>query len=98
MGIQTSLDAIHEADRLVDSMRLADDLALDAARTGGARTIRVLRGALGSDDQLVAIAATNALAQVFDEQADDHCSSVRWATMPVKPPATTSPINRPTVS
>ncbi|WP_396599515.1 glycosyltransferase [Frigoribacterium sp. R86507] len=70
MGIQTSLDAIHEADRLVDSMRLADDLALDAARTGGARTIRVLRGALGSDDQLVAIAATNALAQVFDEQAD----------------------------
>jgi len=70
MGIQTSLDAIHEADRLVDSMRLADDLALDAARTGGARTIRVLRGALDSDDQLVAIAATNALAQVFDEQAD----------------------------
>ncbi|KQS17643.1 glycosyltransferase [Frigoribacterium sp. Leaf186] len=70
MGIQTSLDAIHEADRLVDSMRLADDLALDAARTGGARTIRVLRGALESDDQLVAIAATNALAQVFDEQAD----------------------------
>ncbi|NRD27788.1 glycosyltransferase [Frigoribacterium sp. VKM Ac-2836] len=70
MGIQTSLDAIHEADRLVDSMRLADDLALDAARTGGARTIRVLRGALGSQDQLVAIAATNALAQVFDEQAD----------------------------
>jgi glycosyltransferase involved in cell wall biosynthesis len=70
MGIQTSLDAIHEADRLVDSMRLADDLALDAARTGGARTIRVLRGALGSPDQLVAIAATNALAQVFDEQAD----------------------------
>ncbi|MBF4601763.1 glycosyltransferase [Frigoribacterium sp. VKM Ac-1396] len=70
MGIQTSLDAIHEADRLVDSMRLADDLALDAARTGGARTIRVLRGALESEDQLVAIAATNALAQVFDEQAD----------------------------
>ena len=70
MGIQTSLDAIHEADRLVDSMRLADDLALDAARTGGARTIRVLRGALGSPDQLVAIAATNALAQVFDDAAD----------------------------
>lgn len=70
MGIQTSLDAIHEAERLVDSMRLADELALDAARTGGARTIRVLRSALASDDQLVAIAATNALAQVFDEQAD----------------------------
>jgi len=70
MGIQTSLDAIHEAERLVDSMRLADELALDAARTGGPRTIRVLRTALSSDDQLVAIAATNALAQVFDDAAD----------------------------
>jgi glycosyltransferase involved in cell wall biosynthesis len=70
MGIQTSLDAIQNADRLIDSMRLADDLAFDAGRTGGARTIRILTAALSGDDQLSAIAATHALAEVFDEQAD----------------------------
>ncbi|MHC5794911.1 glycosyltransferase [Lacisediminihabitans sp. FW035] len=70
MGIQTSLDAVLRADRLVDSMRLADDLAFEASRDGGARTIRVLTSALNSDDQVAAIAATHALAQIFDEQAD----------------------------
>ncbi|MEY2848463.1 MAG: hypothetical protein RI885_1128 [Actinomycetota bacterium] len=70
MGIQTALDAIHQAERIVDAMRLADDLAFEASRDGGARTIRVLSGALRGDDQLTAIAATHALAQVFDEQAD----------------------------
>ena len=70
MGIQTSLDAVHQAERIIDSMRLADDLAFEAGRDSGARTIRVLSTALSSDDQVVAIAATHALAQVFDEQAD----------------------------
>jgi glycosyltransferase involved in cell wall biosynthesis len=51
-------------------MRLADDLAFEASRDGGARTIRVLTSALNSDDQVAAIAATHALAQIFDEQAD----------------------------
>ena len=70
MGIQTSLDAVRQATSLVDSMRLADDLAFDANRDGGARTIRVLTAALSGEDQLTAIAATHALAQVYDEQAD----------------------------
>ena len=70
MGIQTSLDAVVEADRLVDALRLADELAFDAGRDGGARTIRVLTRALDGDDQFAAIAATHALAQVFDLQAD----------------------------
>ncbi|CAN5316856.1 hypothetical protein BH11ACT2_BH11ACT2_12870 [soil metagenome] len=70
MGIQTALDAVRNADRLVDSMRLADELSFEASRDGGARTIRVLTAALGSDDQVVAIAATHALAQIFDAQAD----------------------------
>ena len=76
MGIQTSLDAVHQATGLVESMRLADDLAFEAARTGGIRTLRLLTGALGSSDQLVAIAATHALAQVHDEQADLALSAV----------------------
>lgn len=70
MGILTSLDAVQQADSLVDSMRLADDLAFEASRDSGARTIRVLTGALGSDDQVVAIAATHALAGIIDAQAD----------------------------
>lgn len=70
MGIQTSLDSVLRADRLVDSMRLADDLAFQASRNSGPRTIRVLTAALNSTDQIAAIAATHALAQIFDEQAD----------------------------
>jgi hypothetical protein len=70
VGIQTSLDAVRRADRLVDSLRLAEDLAFEANREGGLRTIRVLTSAINGDDQFVAIAATHALAQVFDEQAD----------------------------
>jgi glycosyltransferase involved in cell wall biosynthesis len=70
MGIQTSLDAVREASSLVESLRLADDLAFEANRDSGVRTIRVLASALAGEDQLAAIAATHALAQVFDEQAD----------------------------
>ncbi len=70
MGIQTSLDAVVNAERLVDSMRLADDLAFEASRDGGPRTIRVLSSALNGTNQVAAIAATHALAQIFDEQAD----------------------------
>ena len=32
------------------------------------------------------------------DAAADHCSSVRWATMPPKPPSTTRPTRRPIVS
>ncbi len=70
MGILTSLDAVQQAERIVDAMRLADDLAFEASRDSGLRTIRVLTAALASDDQVVAIAATHALAGIFDEQAD----------------------------
>lgn len=74
MGIQTSLDAVAEAERLIDALRLTEDLAFEASRDGGVRTIRVLARALRGDDQLVAIAATHALAQVFDAEADELLS------------------------
>ena len=70
MGIQTALDAVRGAERLVDAMRLADDLAFQAGRDGGVRTIRILAAAVHGDDQLVAIAAVHALGKVSDEQAD----------------------------
>ena len=70
VGILTSLDAVRNADRVIDALRLADDLAFDANRDGGARTIRVLSSALHGDDQIAAIASVHALAQVFDGEAD----------------------------
>jgi glycosyltransferase involved in cell wall biosynthesis len=69
VGIQTSLDAVLDAERLVDAMRLADDLAFEASREPGARTLRVLKGALRSDDTVAAIAATHALAGILDAEA-----------------------------
>ena len=69
MGILTALDALKHAPRLIDAMRLADDLAFEASRDSGVRTIRVLATALGDDDQVVAISATHALATIVDDHA-----------------------------
>jgi glycosyltransferase involved in cell wall biosynthesis len=70
MGIQTALDEVRGAHRLVGAMRAAEDLAFEASRSNGARTIRVLTSAIAGSDQLTAIAATHALGRVVDEQAD----------------------------
>lgn len=69
MGVQTALDAVRAAPGVVDAMRLADDLAFEAGRDRGVRTLRVLASALAGEDQVAAIAAVHALAEVFDEQA-----------------------------
>ena len=71
VGIQTSLDELRQTTHIVDAMRVADELAFVASRNGGARTVRVLAATLDGDDQLTAIAAIHALAQVFDDEADD---------------------------
>lgn len=76
MGILTALDAVRQASRLVDAIRLADELAFEASREGGVRTIRVLKSAIADDNQLVAIAATHALAGIFDEDADRAISKL----------------------
>ncbi|WP_129337083.1 glycosyltransferase [Cellulomonas endophytica] len=69
MGIQTSLDALRAAEHIVDAVHLADELAFEASRDPGTRTVRVLRGALEDGDQLVAIAAVHALGAAADEEA-----------------------------
>ena len=69
MGIQTSLDAVAEASTIVDGMRLADDLAFEAGRDPGVRTLRVLGRAIQGTDQLVVIAAIHALAEINDGEA-----------------------------
>jgi glycosyltransferase involved in cell wall biosynthesis len=74
VGIQTALDAVVQAERIVDALRHADDLAFEASRDGGPRTVRVLSGALTADDQLTAIAAVHALGRVVDQRSDDLLS------------------------
>jgi glycosyltransferase involved in cell wall biosynthesis len=70
MGIQTSLDALSSAPRIVEAMRLADELAFEASREPGLRTLRVLTSALHGDDDVVAIASIHALGQIVDGDAD----------------------------
>ncbi len=69
MGIQTALDAVRDAPRIIDALHLADELAFEAAREPGPRTIRILTAAIAGDDQVTAVAAVHALAGSFDEQA-----------------------------
>src|SRR4051812_21987892 len=70
MGIQTSLDAVSGAPRIVEAMRLADELALEASREPGLRTLRVLGGAVNGHDDMAAIAALHALGPIVDDDVD----------------------------
>ncbi|HEX5857571.1 MAG TPA: glycosyltransferase, partial [Microbacterium sp.] len=76
MGVQTALDAVRDAPGIIDAMRLADDLAFEAGRNPGVRTLRVLASALNGEDEVAAIAAVHALAQIFDEQAGHMLSAL----------------------
>lgn len=69
MGIRTALDAVERAPRIIDAMRLSDDLAFEAGRDPGVRTLRVLASAIASADDVTVIAAVHALAEVYDEAA-----------------------------
>ncbi len=76
MGIQTSLDALMKAERIIDAMRLADDLAFEASRDPGPRTLRVLSGAIRNGDSVTVIAAIHALAAIPDEEASRLLSAL----------------------
>ncbi|MBZ4487513.1 glycosyltransferase [Microbacterium sp. cx-55] len=69
MGIQTSSDAVAQAPTIVDALRRADELAFEAGREPGLRSLRHLIAALSSGDDVVTIAAVHALAEMPDEQA-----------------------------
>ncbi len=76
MGIQTAMDAVYAAPGIVDALRLADDVAFEAGRDPGVRTLRLLAKALASDDDVAAITAVHALAEMYDEQAARALSSL----------------------
>lgn len=62
---------MRQARSILEGMRRADDLTVAASRDGGVRAVRLLaQAASDPGDQLTAIAAVHALAQVFDESAD----------------------------
>lgn len=70
MGTESALDAVREAPGILEGMRRSDDLT-SAARDGGVSGVRLLTAAAADPaDQLLAIAAIHALAQVFDPSAD----------------------------
>jgi glycosyltransferase involved in cell wall biosynthesis len=70
VGIQTSLDGVLDADRIVEAMRNADDLAFEASREPGLRTLRILTGALEGDDDVVATASVHAFGQIIADEAN----------------------------
>lgn len=76
MRIRNCLDAVKNADRLVEVLRLADELAAEAGRDGGPRNIRVLLNAIESEDQITAIAAIHALAHISEEESDSALSDL----------------------
>ena len=71
MGIQTALDEVRQARSILDGIRSADGLAMEASRDGSSRSVRILAAATGSADQLSAIAAVHALGQVLGPSADE---------------------------
>ena len=72
MATHTALDDQRSAATLLEGIRRADDLTVAASRDGGARAVRLLaQAATDPGDQLTAIAAVHALAQVFDNSADE---------------------------
>lgn len=70
MRVQNCLEALKSADRIIEALRLAEELSVQASLNSSVRNIRILRNAIGSKDQVVAIAATHALAQMVDEEVD----------------------------
>ncbi|WP_111718871.1 glycosyltransferase [Homoserinimonas sp. OAct 916] len=76
MRVRECLEAVKTADRLVEVLRLADELAVEAGRDGGSRNIRTLLSAVASTDQIAAIASIHALSHIPDEESVDALSEL----------------------
>lgn len=63
------MDAVQSAPTIVDALRRADELAFEAGREPGVRSLRHLVAALAGDDDVRAIAAVHALGAMTDEEA-----------------------------
>ncbi|WP_109211069.1 MULTISPECIES: glycosyltransferase [Microbacterium] len=69
MGVQTAMDDVLNSPTILHALRAADDVAFEAGRDPSVRTLRVLMSALASNDDIAAIAAVHALAEMHDDEA-----------------------------
>ncbi|GAA3011199.1 glycosyltransferase [Microbacterium aurantiacum] len=69
MGTQMAIDRIAQAPTIVSALRAAEELAVEAGRDPGVRTLRLLTATLGGDDDIIVLAAVHALAEMQDADA-----------------------------
>ncbi|MEV8135822.1 glycosyltransferase [Microbacterium aurantiacum] len=69
MGTQMAIDRIAQAPTIVSALRAAEELAVEAGRDPGVRTLRLLTAALAGDDDIIVLAAVHALAEMQDTDA-----------------------------
>ncbi len=64
-----AIDRIAQAPTIVSALRAAEELAVEAGRDPGVRTLRLLTATLGGDDDIIVLAAVHALAEMQDADA-----------------------------
>ncbi|MBD3947440.1 glycosyltransferase [Nocardioides ganghwensis] len=69
-SLQRTLDEVQQAPFVVDVLRSGDRLAAAAGGEGGPAPVRLLADVIDERDELTAVAAVHALAQVCDDGAD----------------------------
>lgn len=69
-SLRRTLDEVQQAPFVVDVLRSGDRLAAAAGAAGGPEPVRLLAAVIDERDELTAVAAVHALAQVCDDGAD----------------------------
>jgi glycosyltransferase involved in cell wall biosynthesis len=70
LSLRHTLDEVQQAPFVVDVLRSGDRLAAAAGSEGGPQPVRLLAAVIDERDELTAVAAVHALAQVCDDGAD----------------------------
>lgn len=76
LSLRRALDEVQQAPFVVDVLRSGDRLAAAAGGEGGPQPVRVLADVIDERDELTAVAAVHALAQVCDDGADAVLSAL----------------------